>query len=125
MKKLVYLLPVLLVGTICSVNAEEFPMSENHPILIIQDPSDIPDAPRMPAFNPFFAELMNGYVILGSSAPYGMVTVSLISTAGDNYSTTFDTEDGAILLPISGNTGSYTLQITTSSGTRYVGEFSI
>lgn len=54
-----------------------------------------------------------------------MVTVSLTSTAGDNYSTTFDTEDGAILLPISGNTGSYTLQITTSSGTRYVGEFSI
>ena len=44
-------------------------------------------SPRVPAYNPFFAELLNGYVILGASTPCGTVSVSLTSTAGDIYST--------------------------------------
>lgn len=94
-------------------------------IIIVQKPTTPPEAPRMPAYNPFFAELMDGYVILGSSTVYGTVSVSLTSTAGDNYSTSFDTSDGAILLPISGDAGLYTLQITTSGGLQFVGEFTI
>ena len=94
-------------------------------IIIVQKPTTPPEAPRMPAYNPFFAELMDGYVILGSSTVYGTVSVSLTSTAGDNYSTSFDTSDGAILLPISGDAGLYTLRITTSGGLQFVGEFTI
>lgn len=97
----------------------------NKPIIIRQDPIDLEGAPRMPAYNPFFAELMDGYVILGSSTVYGTVSVSLTSTAGDYYSTSFDTTDGAILLPISGDAGLYTLRITTSGGLQFVGEFTI
>jgi len=95
-----------------------------HTIIIVPKP-DPADAPRTPVFNPFFAELMNGYVLLGSSNPYGTASVNVTSTAGDNYSTFFDTSDGAILLPISGNIGSYTLTISTPDGTHFVGEFTI
>lgn len=93
-------------------------------IIIIQRPPTS-EAPRTPVSNPFFAELLNGYVILGASAPCGTVSVSLTSTAGDSYSTSFDTTDGAILLPVSGDAGFYTIRITTSAGVQYVGEFTI
>lgn len=94
-------------------------------IVIVRRPTTPPETPRTPEYNPFFAELMNGYVILGSSSAYGTVSVTLTSTVGDNYSTVFDTTDGAILLPVSGNAGYYTLTIITADGTHYVGEFTI
>lgn len=95
------------------------------PIIIRHNPADPIGAPRAPEVIPFFAELLNGYVILGASAPCGTVSVSLTSTAGDSYSTSFDTTDGAILLPVSGDAGFYTIRITTSAGVQYVGEFTI
>lgn len=128
MNKSLFLLPILLASSSLSGISGEYhipTVSENHPILIHPVPSEIPDAPRMPAYNPFFAELMNDYVILGAPSAIGTVSVSLTSTAGDNYSTCFDTSDGAILLPVSGNAGYYTLTIITADGTHYVGEFTI
>lgn len=94
-------------------------------IVIVRRPTTPPETPRTPEYNPFFAELMNGYVILGSSSAYGTVSVTLTSTVGDNYSTVFDTTDGAILLPVSGGAGFYTLQITASGGIQFVGEFTL
>lgn len=94
-------------------------------IVIVRRPTTPPETPRTPEYNPFFAELMNDYVILGAPSAIGTVSVSLTSTAGDNYSTCFDTSDGAILLPVSGNAGYYTLTIITADGTHYVGEFTI
>lgn len=128
MKKSLNLLPILLVvSAFTGISGEHHTSitSENPQILIIPIPSDIPDAPRMPVYNPFFAELMNGYVILGSSSSYGTVSVSLTSTAGDDYSTILDTTDGAIILPISGAAGFYTILITTPGGAQFVGEFTI
>lgn len=109
-----------LSGTISSVS-----QSGNHPIIIYQGPSGISDEPRSPVFNPFFAELMNGYVILGSTTPCGTVSVHISSTAGDDYSTNFDTSDVTIIIPISGNPGDYTLTITTPLGAHFIGEFTI
>ena len=95
-------------------------------IIISQIPTT-PEGPRTPACIPFIAELMDGSnsVLLEATDTIGIVSVQIISTAGDNYSTYFDTSDGAILLPVSGNSGNYTLRITTSGGTQYVGEFTI
>lgn len=95
------------------------------PVIIRQLPADPIGAPRTPVEIPFFAALMNGYVILGSATPCGTVSVHITSTAGDDYSTNFNTSDGAILLPVSGNPGDYTLSITTPAGTHFIGEFSI
>ena len=81
--------------------------------------------PRTPANNPFTAVLYDTYVLLGCLGDYGDVSVELTSTAGDNYSTSFDTADGAILIPVSGNTGYYILSIITQSGQEFVGEFNI
>lgn len=97
-----------------------------HLIIIVQRP-DTPGAPRTPVVNPFIAELMDSStsVLLGATDSIGIVSVQITSTAGDDYSTYFDTSDGAILLPISGITGYYTLTIITPDGTRFVGEFTI
>lgn len=97
-------------------------------IIVQQEPIVTPSgAPRSPIVNPFFGELLdgNGFVLLGATNPCGTVSIEITSSAGDNYSTYFDTSDGAILLPISGNEGYYTLTIITPYGTHYVGEFNI
>lgn len=107
------------------ISVLSFQGNDGEVIIIRQDTTDELGAPRTPVQIPFFAELLNGYVILGASAPCGTVSVSLTSTAGDSYSTSFDTTDGAILLPVSGDAGFYTIRITTSAGVQYVGEFTI
>jgi len=99
---------------------------EGRPIIIRQDPHP-QGAPRSPEIIPFIAELSDGLnsVLLGATFPCGTVSVQIVSTAGDDYATYFDTSDGAILLPVSGNAGDYTLTITVPGGAVYVGEFSI
>lgn len=95
-------------------------------IIIIQKPEPEED-PRSPIANPFIAEFQEetNSVLLGVTDSIGTVCVQITSTAGDNLSTYFDTSDGAIILPVSGNAGYYTLTIITPDGTHYVGEFSI
>lgn len=99
--------------------------SDGKDILINPRPVIPGGMPRSPETIPFFAELESGYVLLGSLSSCGIVDVSLTSTAGDDFSTVFDTANGAIVIPISGYTGDYVLIITTSAGTEYIGEFSI
>jgi hypothetical protein len=97
-----------------------------HTILIVPKPSP-EDEPRTNVPNPFFAELMDDSVtiLLSVTNPCGIVSIQITSTAGDNYSAYFDTSDGAILLPISGNTGNYSMTITLSNGFQFVGGFTI
>ncbi len=98
---------------------------DNSTILIHQLPTDPIGAPRSPAFNPFTAYLNGNAVILNCSASFGNVAVTVVSTAGDNYTTVFDTEDGSIIISVSGLSGHYTLLLTTASGSQFVGEFEI
>lgn len=93
-------------------------------IIVQQDPVITPiGAPRSPVNIPFFAELMDEYVVLGASCFCGTASVQLTSPTGDDYFSLFDTSDGAILLPISGASGNYTLAIATSDGRYFIGEF--
>ncbi len=117
----------ILLGCFASLSSQAFDyrQSEGKDIKIVPMPIGAQGAPRMPEYNPFFAELESGYVLLGSFSSCGIVDVSLTSTAGDDYSTVFDTSNGTIYIPISGYTGDYVLLITTLSGVEYVGEFSI
>lgn len=48
-----------------------------------------------------------------------------VSTAGDYYQTIFDTEDLQIVIPISGETGHYTLMLVTERDLVFEGEFEI
>lgn len=118
---------IILEGCFASLSSQAFDyrQSEEKDIKIVPMPIGSPGAPRVPAYNPFYAELESGYVLLGSLSSCGIVDVSLTSTAGDDYSTLFDTADGTIIIPVSGFTGDYTLLITTASGVEYIGEFSI
>ena len=95
------------------------------PVVIEPDPSNPNEDPRGSVFNPFTAYLYNNQVVLNCSASYGYVNVSLVSTAGDNYSTVFDTSDGFILITVSGFAGEYTLTLTSESGQGFVGHFEI
>ena len=86
---------------------------------------DLPGAPR--SIVPFEAEYNDVFncVVLTCITPCGDVAVTLTSTAGDWYQTVFDTLDGSILIPTSGDSGDYTLTLVTSDSTTYVGEFCI
>lgn len=97
-----------------------------HTILIVPKPGP-EDEPRTNVPNPFFAELMDDSVtiLLSVTNPCGTVSIQITSTAGDNHTTYFDTSDGAVLLPISGNTGNYSMTITLSNGFQFVGGFTI
>jgi hypothetical protein len=87
--------------------------------------TEVSGIPRGPVFNPFTAYRLNNTVVLESDTSYGVVNVVLVSTAGDYYTTVFDTEDGSILIPISGNSGDYSLLITDLSDAQFIGTFAI
>jgi len=97
---------------------------EQHHITIEPSNNDPLGAPRS-TFNPFFAYEDGTCVTLGSMSPYGVVSVTLVSTAGDYYQTFFDTEDLQIVIPISGETGHYTLMLVTERDLVFEGEFEI
>ena len=89
----------------------------------------LPDNPQRPNRTeiPFFAEyndVLNS-VVLSCVDECGDVSVTLVSTAGDWYQTVFDTEDGSIIIPASGDSGHYTLTLVTSDGATSVGEFDL
>ena len=92
-------------------------------ILIKQRPVVPEEAPRNTSL--FFAEYNEtlSAVMLGCNDSIGDVTVTLESTAGDWYQAVFDTSDGAILIPASGDSGHYTLTIETAAHVVYEGEF--
>ena len=92
-------------------------------IIEIDPVGDPEGAPRGPIFNPFSAYLKNNQLVLESVTSYGLVDVELVSTAGDYYTTVFDTGDGSILIPVSGLAGEYTLQLIDASRMHFVGEF--
>ena len=113
----------LLCSSSFKKNAYQQPGEDQ--IIIRQRPGELEDDPRGPVFNPFTAYLYNNQVVLNCSTSYGDVDVSLVSTAGDNYSTVFDTADGFIIIPISGLAGDYTLLLTDSLGIHFTGEFEL
>lgn len=120
---------VILMMALCLLGVfalESFAKHGEGTVLIIkQNIPQNPNAPRSPVVNPFFAQLEDTYVLLGSTSPCGVVAVSLVSTSGDNYSANFDTDDWTIIIPVSGNPGHYTLTLVTESGAVFEGEFDI
>lgn len=101
---------------------------EDDPVIIhvvVKESNKPEGAPRTAV--PFFAEYYDTLcaVMLGCSESIGDVTVRLTSTAGDWYETEFDTSDGMLDIPVSGESGFYTLTIRTSAGVVYQGEFNI
>ena len=95
------------------------------PIVITPPEQNGPDGPRGPIFNPFTAFFQNNQIVLESSETCGLVAVEITSTTGFYYSTVFDTEDGFIIIPINGQTGQYTLLLTTQNGLHFVGVFNL
>ena len=116
---------IVLVGNATLTSGQNSGSDDPKQIIIVQSSTIPPGSPRMPAYNPFYAELENGNVVLGSYSYCGTVEISLTSTVGDDYSTAFDTADGTIRIPISGNTGDYILLITMATGLEFIGEFSL
>ena len=114
------------LSAFCAVAVNKLAVKRDHtPIHIVHRPINQSPAPRTPVVNPFFAQLEDTHVLLGSTSPCGVVAVSLVSTSGDNYSANFDTDDWTIIIPVSGNPGHYTLTLVTESGAVFEGEFDI
>ncbi len=129
-KNLKTILSYIIVGALFCVSSLVF-AEESHSacsgndILIAQRPLTPQGAPRTTVPNPFFATQETRFVLLGSYFECGIVTVTLVSTAGDYYTTEFDTEQGTIVLPISGEPGSYTLTLITESELVFEGTFEL
>lgn len=123
---LVLIFMMTVVSCLFKVNAATVSVPDGGDLIIIQQYPINPEGnPRGPVFNPFTAYRINTTVVLASDTSYGLVNVTLISTAGDYYTTVFDTEDGFIVIPISGNPGDYTLLLADSNGKAFVGYFEI
>lgn len=123
---LVLIFMMTVVSCLFKVNAATVSVPDGGDLIIIQQYPINPEGnPRGPVFNPFTAYRLNNAIVLASDTSYGLVNVTLISTAGDYYTIVFDTEDGSILIPISGNAGEYTLMLTDSAGAQFIGTFEI
>ena len=115
------ILAVLL--TAVAITSSWAQTDDNQPIAIHPRPINQNTGPRSPIFNPFTAQLWDNYVVLYSNESCGDVAVTLTSTAGDFFTTNFDTEDGSIIIPISGNNGYYVLTLVTGGSLIFDGEF--
>lgn len=115
----------LLKMATCPVLYSEPVGQEIIPVVIGPDSSNPNGDPRGPVFNPFTAYLQGNNVVLNCSVYYGDVVVVLVSTAGDYYTTVFDTSDGSTVIPISNLSGDYTLCLTDASGMQFIGEFNV
>ena len=126
-KRIILCLFSILVSsaTIAFSGNASYDASDGDTITIHQIGDDFPGGPRSTV--PFVAEYNElwNMVVLSSLQTCGNVSVTLESTAGDWYQTVFDTQTGSILIPVSGDTGHYTLTLQTSDGTVYQGEFDI
>ena len=80
-------------------------------------------APRAPVFNPFYAQIIDNTLWIECVSSYGLVTIELTSTAGDNEAVEFDTDEDWITLPLSGESGHYLFTLTPESGVSFMGEF--
>lgn len=108
-----------------AVPADAMVAQDGETIILRPRDNETGGAPRTAV--PFFAEYYDtlSAVMLGCSESIGDVTERLTSTAGDWYETEFDTSDGMLDIPVSGESGFYTLTIRTSAGVVYQGEFNI
>ena len=95
------------------------------PIIISPGNSGSEGGPRSSEYNPFTAFRGGDTVIVNCSDDIGIVDVFLFSSSGDSSSVAFDTEEGNVLIPISGEPGYYLLRIIVSSDIHYVGRFEI
>lgn len=122
------LLMVTLPFATHSLMARKFIIQKNDGIPVQLDPViTVPEgAPRTPTYNPFWAQYSFNTVSLGSlDNYYGVVSVSLVSTAGDFFFCAFDTNNGSVNIPISGLSGDYTLIVVISDRLSFQGEFEL
>lgn len=114
--RLLFITSVFLINM--SVSAIAYGQTPT-PIIVNPSPNDT----RSPEQVPFYAQVWDNYVILGCTTNLGSVEITLTSTAGDDCETVFDTSIGSIIIPISGLSGLYRLDIVLPSGQSYYGEF--
>lgn len=120
-------LSLLLIGSLFStLSGKPTALYQEVDVIIIDVSTQNPGgAPRGPAFNPFTAYRQGNTVVLNCSVEYGVFEITLLSTAGDNITTVFHTENESMVIPVSGLPGDYFLLLTGESGYRFSGAFAI
>ena len=109
----------LIIGMGCGSN------SNGNQISIRNVSDDLRGSPRTD--DPFVVEFHEDIccIVLTCSVPCGVVTVTLESTAGDRFQTDFNTTDGSITIPVSGDSGIYELTVSTSDKVVFVGTLNL
>lgn len=98
------------------------------PIIIeIEDEEDPSNGNRAPVFVPIsgYVESSIGVVILRFSQPCGTVHISFNNLSDGSYYSTSVNGTGAVVIPLTLTSGSWTVTFELSNGTVYNGEFTI
>lgn len=126
MKRTFVLVGIITTLAFCGIVSAETVSASGVEITLKGKPHPQTGRPRMPAYNPFYAELTELGVLLSADSDWGTATVTLTSLEGDYYQTTFDMGDGSIMLQVNGNAGdSYWLTISVENGNEFEGEFNL
>lgn len=118
-------LAIILSNSLITMSEAKRITVNDEPTVLQWQVPDYEEAPRSLSYNPFYAEYHSSNVYLSSTSSIGTVSVEVTSTAGDNYVTFFDTSEGEIILPVSGDPGYYLLRITVSADEHYIGRFEL
>ena len=121
----------LILALTCAATARLYAetaktQSEGAPVVIIKKPGKpISDAPRTPAVVPISAMVNGSTLYVTFTGDLGLVDYEL-----DNLNTTELVTDqiegtGLVLIPFSGDSGSYTITFTLSNGVQFYGEFTL
>ncbi len=100
----------------------------DHPIIIdIQNNSQPEMGNRGPVIVPIsgYADPSVGVVVLDFSQPCGTVQISFHNLSDGSYYSTSVSGTGAIVIPLTLTSGSWTVTITLSSGSVYIGKFTL
>ena len=122
---------LFFIVTACLTIASAFPAmsrtsaGEQAPIIIVPKPPVKPTAPRTPAVVPISAMVNGSTLYVTFTGDLGLVDYEL-----DNLNTTELVTDqiegtGLVLIPFSGDSGSYTISFTLSNGVQFYGEFTL
>lgn len=116
---------VLGVGTAEARNPGD--MGETIPVIISPKEGDAVLGNRGPVVIPIsgYVDPSIGAVVLDFSQPCGTVQISFDNLSDGSYYATSVSGTGAVVIPLTLTSGSWTVTITLSSGSVYIGKFTL
>ena len=96
---------------------------DDPPIIIRPLPLPAPNSPHAPVVVPISAEVIGNNLSVTFTGNLGEVEYELVNLSTMEFETDQVEGTGQVLIPFSGDSGSYTITFTLSNGVQYYGQF--